>query len=169
MIFHTFRRYEFGCKIKPRARILQEASKQKMYKKYGSASSNCIAKGVRSPSGKCSSIAITAQVAMIVTRIVYSNGGHSMINLNNLRIGFFSPKMKSEEGPGLSTEFWAGTTFTFTFCPKFFVVAVICVSTFAADSCTAALNSRICCKFERSKKNKQKYEVSYVQYIPFFQ
>lgn len=149
MIFHTFRRYEFGCKTKPRARILHAASTQNMPRKYGSAVSSCTANGVRSSLGKCSSIAITRHVAMIVIKTVYSNGGHSIINLNSLRIGFVSPNKNNADGPGSESSmapfffFLPGTTFTFTFCPEFVVVAVICVSTLAPPdaSSTAPLYS----------------------------
>lgn len=145
-MFQTFLRYELGCKISPSARILHTASKQKMYKKYGSACSSCIANVVRSSSGKCSSIAITTHVEIIVIKVAHSNGGHSMINLNSLRMGFFSPKMKSDDGPGggsvpATDTLFGGTTFTFTFWPEFVVVAVICVSTLAPTdaSCIAVL------------------------------
>lgn len=135
IMFHTLRRYEFGCKTRPSARILQAASKQKIHKKYGSASSNCIANVVRSPSGKCSSIAITTHVDMIVMSTVYSNGGHSIMNLNSRRMGLLSANINNDDGPGGGSTFMdallAGTTFTFTFCPEFVVVAVICVSTLA--------------------------------------
>lgn len=149
MIFHTSRRYEFGCKTRPLARILHAASTMNMPKKIGSASSSCMANGVRSLSGKCSSIAIVTHVAIIVTKTVYSNGGHSIMNLNSRRIGFWSPNMNSDDGPGCVGSpaafpflfFFDDTTFTLTFWPEFVVVAVIWVSTFAPDdaSWTAAL------------------------------
>lgn len=146
MIFHTSRRYEFGCKSRPFARILHTASTQNMPRKIGSASSSFIANGVRSLSGKCSSIAIVTHVAMIVMSTVYSNGGHSIINLNSLRIGLVSLSIKSAVGPlpGSSAAapffffFFDETTFTLTFWPEFVVVAVIWVSTFALDDASWA-------------------------------
>lgn len=75
---------------------------------------------------------------MIVTSTVYSNGGHSIINLNRRRIGLLSANINNDDGPGGGSTFIDalladddGTTFTFTFCPEFVVVAVICVSTLA--------------------------------------
>lgn len=63
------------------------ASKQNMHRKYGSVTSNFCANVDRSPPGKCSSIAITKQLAIIVTKTVYSNGGHSIMNFVNRRNG----------------------------------------------------------------------------------
>lgn len=75
---------------------------------------------------------------MIVMSTVYSNGGHSIINLNRRRIGLLSANINNDDGPGGGSTFIDalladddGTTFTFTFCPEFVVVAVICVSTLA--------------------------------------
>lgn len=127
-MFHTFRKYEFGCKIKPSAIILHVASKQKIAKKYDSVASNRTANGVRSPPGKCSSNAITKQLAIIVTKTVYSNGGHSIINLVNLRNGWSSAKRNNEVGPGGKTTTLAGTTSVLTFCRE---VVVGCVDTTA--------------------------------------
>lgn len=70
-----------------------------MPRKIGSVASNLMASGVRSPPGKCCSIAMTRQFAMIVTRIVYSNGGHSMINLVNRRNGWSWANKNNEVGP----------------------------------------------------------------------
>lgn len=138
IMFHTLRRYEFGCKSRPSARILHAASTQKIPKKYGSACSNWMANGVRSPSGKCSSMAITTHVDMIVMSTVYSNSGHSIIYLNRRRMRLLWPRINNDDGPGGGSTFIDalladddGTTFTFTFCPEFVVVAVICVSTLA--------------------------------------
>lgn len=143
---YTFLRYEFGCKIKPKAIILHNASTIKTPKKYGSASSSSMASGVRSSDGRCSSMAITKHVAMMVNSTVNSNGGHSIMNLKNRRIGFVSLNMNNDDGPGVWSAsaffpFFPVTTFTFTFWPEFVVVAVICVSTLAPPcaSWTAAL------------------------------
>lgn len=87
IMFQALRRYEFSCNIKPNAIILQVASMQKTQRKNGSVASSFTASGVRSPFGKCCSHAITKQFAMIVTRIVYSNGGHSMMKRINFRSG----------------------------------------------------------------------------------
>lgn len=49
--------------------------------------------------GKCSSIARTTQLAMIVTMTPYSKTGHSMIHLTCLLIGLSSVRMKRDDGP----------------------------------------------------------------------
>ena len=54
---------------------------------------------VLSPFGRCSSSARTTQLAMMVSRTVYSKGGHSIRNLVVLRMMFFSERINSELGP----------------------------------------------------------------------
>lgn len=115
IIFHAFRRYEFSCSIRPNAIILHVASTQKMTRNIGSVSSNLTARVVRSPSGKCCSDAITRQLAMIVTRIAYSNGGHSIINRISFRNGWSSANKNNDVGPaGLATAI-GGIISIFTF------------------------------------------------------
>lgn len=118
IIFQTFLKYELGCNTKPRAIILHDASMQNIVKKYGSDCSNWTANGVRSPPGKCSSNAITKQFAIIVTSIVYSNGGHSIINFASRRNGWSSENKNNDVGPGgtggLAT--WADINSVLTFC-----------------------------------------------------
>lgn len=117
-----------------------------MPRNIGSASSSFMANGVRSFSGKCSSIAIVTHVAMMVTKTVYSNGGHSIINLNSLRIGLVSLRINNAVGPLPGSTggapfldfFFDETTLTLTFWPEFVVVAVIWVSTFALDDASWA-------------------------------
>lgn len=114
MIFQAFRRYEFSCSIKPIAMILHVASTQKMTRKNGSVISNVTASVVRSLSGKCCSDAITRQLAMIVTRIVYSNGGHSIMNRISLRSGWSSANRNNDVGPdGLGAIIGGISSFTF--------------------------------------------------------
>lgn len=147
IIFHIFLRYELGCRIKPSARILHNASIQKMVKNTGSAFSSSLDNGVRSLSGKCSSIAIVTHDDTIVTKTVYSNGGHSMINFISRRNGLVSPNTNRDDGPGgLSVEFCAEITFTFTFTFWLEFVVVACVSTFAPcdASCMEALLNLSC-------------------------
>lgn len=125
--------------MRPSARILHKASTQKMVRNTGSAFSSCTDNGVLSLSGRCSSIAIVTHDDTIVIKTVYSNGGHSMINLNSRRIGFVSPRINNDVGPGaFSVEFWAEITLTFTLWFDFVVVAW--VWTFAPwdASCMAA-------------------------------
>lgn len=142
IIFHAFLKYEFSCKIKPNAIILHDASTQNMPRKNGSVASNFIASVVRSPFGKCCSSAITKQFAMIVTRIVYSNGGQSMMKRATARNGWSSVNKNNDVGPGGGTGTSVGcTTSTFTFCRE---VVVVCVDTFAlwfdaGASCAASL------------------------------
>lgn len=107
-----------GCNTKPRAIILHDASMQKIVKKYGSDFNNWAANGVRSPPGKCSSNAITKQFAIIVMSIVYSNGGHSIINFASRRNGWSSANKNNDVGGGSSGELtaWADITSVLTFC-----------------------------------------------------
>lgn len=79
---------------------------------------------------------------MIVTRIVYSNGGHSMINRVNFRNGWSTGKRKSDVGPFGAGDVIIGTTSTFTFWREVVVVCVVILG-FGADagaSCAANLN-----------------------------
>lgn len=142
IIFQTFRRYEFLCNIKPNAIILHVASTQKMVRKIGSVASNSTASVVRSWPGKCCSDAITRQFAMIVTRITYSNGGHSIINCISLRNGWSSANRNNDVGPvGLGAI--AGIMSIFTFwCDAdvdggFFGVDTVC------GSCAASLKEKM--------------------------
>lgn len=142
IIFHAFLKYEFSCKIKPNAIILHEASTQNMLRKNGSVASNFTASVVRSPSGKCCSKAITRQFKMIVTKIVYSNGGHSMMKRVSRRNGWSSVNKNNDVGPDeMGTRIVGGTTSTLTFWRE---VVVVCVDTFApapdaGASCAASL------------------------------
>lgn len=135
MIFQIFRRYEFSCKTKPIAIILHVASTQNMHKKYGSVTSKLWANGVRSPPGRCSSIAITRQLAIMVTKTVYSNGGHSMINLVRRRNGWSSANRNNDVGPFVivAADAADGAISLFTFGRTFaIVVTTVCsVVTFA--------------------------------------
>lgn len=140
IIFHAFLKYEFSCKIKPNAIILHDASKQNMLRKNGSVASNFTASGVRSFSGKCCSKAITRQFKMIVTRIVYSNGGHSMMNRVSRRNGWSSLNRNNDVGPdGMGTRTVGGTTSTLTFCREVVVVWVATLAPGAGVSCAASL------------------------------
>lgn len=181
-MFQTFLRYEFSCSIKPKASILKAASTQKIPRKYGSVASNATACVVRSPPGKCSSIAITKlqriihwsnhmykrqklskmptiayQLAIIVQSTVYSNGGHSIMNLANRLIGCSSPKRNNDVGPGGAGgtgACWAGTSSVLTFC--FDAVDVCAVTTafgcgaFVDPSCAANLY----CLLSSEKNNR---------------
>lgn len=115
IIFHTFRRYDFSWNIKPIAIILHVASTQNIPRKIGSAASKVTAIGVRSPSGKCCSDAITRQFAIIVTRTAYSNGGHSIRKRISLRNGWSSANRNKDVGPVGTGAGIAGIILTFTF------------------------------------------------------
>jgi hypothetical protein len=60
---------------------------------------SCLANSVLSPCGRGLSTARTTQLAMMVSRTVYSNGGHSIKNLVALLMKLDSLRMKSEVGP----------------------------------------------------------------------
>ena len=80
---------------------------------------NCRASSVLSPLGSGLSMASTTQLAMMVSRTVYSKGGHSMRNFVSRRIRFDSRRMKSEVGPSFfSSSFFffpiVGSICTFT-------------------------------------------------------
>lgn len=93
-----------------------------MVRKMFSVASNLTASVVRSSRGKCCSDAITKQLAMIVKRIVYSNGGHSMINFISFRSGWSSGKRNNDVGPAAGVI--VGTTSTLLFLSEVVVVWV---------------------------------------------
>ena len=67
---------------------------------------SCRANSVLSPLGWGVSMAKTTQLAMMVRRTVYSNGGHSIRNTVSLRNGLLSVRMKREVGPSFFSSFF---------------------------------------------------------------